>query len=172
MWNQLATRVVIPGWNRIEFHGLETHLAGSNQTGDTVLLKKITALLSLVLMFAFASSAVAQDVPAMDPSEVDGLESGYARMYIADIEALMATPAHPYTKALVASIPPLEGERPEQLVTIAGAPPSPGAWPDGCRFRDRCSLWQLLGQPERCTTERPSLAEHDDVACHFAEVAA
>jgi hypothetical protein len=56
------------------------------------LLKKITALLSLVLMFAFTSSAVAQDVPAMDPSEVDGLESGYARMYIADIDALMATP--------------------------------------------------------------------------------
>lgn len=57
------------------------------------MLKKITALLALVLMFAFASTAGAQsDIPAMDPNEVDGLESGYARMYIADIEALMSTP--------------------------------------------------------------------------------
>jgi hypothetical protein len=57
------------------------------------LLKKITVLLTLVLMFALTSTAGAQsDIPAMDPKEVDGLESGYARMYIADIEGLMATP--------------------------------------------------------------------------------
>ncbi len=56
------------------------------------MFKKLTLLLSLVLTLAFTSSAVAQDVPALDPSDIDGLESGYARMYIADIEALMATP--------------------------------------------------------------------------------
>jgi oligopeptide transport system ATP-binding protein len=50
---------------------------------------------------------------------------------------IFATPAHPYTRALLGSIP-----RPElrglRLPAIAGSPPDPSAKPSGCPFRSRC----------------------------------
>lgn len=60
--------------------------------GGIELFKRIALLLSLVMTLGMASHAGAQSTPTLDPNDVPGLESGYARMYIADIEALMATP--------------------------------------------------------------------------------
>jgi peptide/nickel transport system ATP-binding protein len=54
--------------------------------------------------------------------------------------ALFASPLHPYTRGLLASIPPIEGEKPRRLPSIPGAPPTPGAWPPGCGFAPRCDL--------------------------------
>ena len=54
-------------------------------------------------------------------------------------DALFADPQHPYTLALLNSIPPLEGERPHRLQTIAGAPPSLMNLPKGCAFGPRCA---------------------------------
>jgi hypothetical protein len=57
------------------------------------LFKRIALLLSLVFALAVSSTAGAQEsTPTLNPGDVEGLESGYARMYIADIEAMMATP--------------------------------------------------------------------------------
>jgi oligopeptide/dipeptide ABC transporter ATP-binding protein len=56
----------------------------------------------------------------------------------APCDALFADPRHPYSWGLLGSIPPLVGERPEHLPTIAGTPPSPLALPPGCPFRARC----------------------------------
>ena len=57
------------------------------------MFKRIALLLSLLFALAVSSSAGAQQgTPTLDPGDVEGLESGYARMYIADIEAMMATP--------------------------------------------------------------------------------
>ncbi|QOF94905.1 ABC transporter ATP-binding protein [Novacetimonas hansenii] len=53
-------------------------------------------------------------------------------------DLLFAHPGHPYTAALLASIPPLDGPRPERLPTIAGAPPAPLDRPAGCAFGPRC----------------------------------
>jgi peptide/nickel transport system ATP-binding protein len=53
-------------------------------------------------------------------------------------DALFADPQHPYTVALLNSIPPLEGPRPHRLQTIPGAPPSLLHLPDGCAFAPRC----------------------------------
>jgi peptide/nickel transport system ATP-binding protein len=53
-------------------------------------------------------------------------------------DALFADPQHPYTAALLNSIPPLEGARPHRLQTIAGAPPSLLNLPQGCAFGPRC----------------------------------
>ncbi|MBI1170436.1 ATP-binding cassette domain-containing protein [bacterium] len=53
-------------------------------------------------------------------------------------EPLFADPQHPYTVALLNSIPPLEGARPHRLQTIAGAPPSLSNLPQGCAFGPRC----------------------------------
>jgi peptide/nickel transport system ATP-binding protein len=51
---------------------------------------------------------------------------------------VLAHPRHPYTRALIDSIPPLTGERPRRLRSIPGSPPSPLALPKGCAFGPRC----------------------------------
>ena len=53
-------------------------------------------------------------------------------------EAIFAAPGHPYTAALLASIPPLRGLRPARLPQIAGQPPNPAERPSGCPFQPRC----------------------------------
>ena len=52
---------------------------------------------------------------------------------------IFADPRHPYTRALLDSIPPLDGPRPHRLRTIPGAPPSLLMLPDGCAFGPRCA---------------------------------
>ncbi len=79
----------------------------------------------------------------------------------APAERLFAAPRHPYTAALLASIPQLRpGVR--RLPSIPGTVPAPGLRPPGCAFVDRCTR-----RLERCTSDRPALrveAEHG-VAC-------
>ncbi|AJY45712.1 ABC transporter ATP-binding protein [Martelella endophytica] len=47
-------------------------------------------------------------------------------------------PMHPYSWGLMASIPPLSGEKLARLPSIPGMPPTPGAIPEGCGFAPRC----------------------------------
>ncbi len=62
---------------------------------------------------------------------------------------LYSSPHHPYTRGLFASIPRLSGAK-EKLKPIPGMVPSPGDWPSGCRFRNRCpSAFQ------KCSDEPP-----------------
>ncbi len=49
-------------------------------------------------------------------------------------------PQHPYTRALLESIPALEGPRPHRLKSIPGAPPALLNRPDGCAFGPRCKF--------------------------------
>ncbi len=78
---------------------------------------------------------------------------------------LYAAPRHPYTQALLASVPsPVPGRRAPRA-PIAGEVPSPLAPPSGCRFRTRCPRAQ-----DRCAAETPQLRPAGDghtVACHF-----
>ncbi|PYD59794.1 ABC transporter ATP-binding protein [Novacetimonas maltaceti] len=67
-------------------------------------------------------------------------------------DVLFAHPGHPYTAALLASIPPLDGPRPERLPTIAGTPPAPLERPVGCAFGPRCAYVH-----ERCRITPPPL---------------
>jgi len=75
-------------------------------------------------------------------------------------------PLHPYTLALLASIPEPDPNRERRLQrTIAGEPPSPIDPPSGCRFRTRCPRAE-----DRCADEVPPLrvvAGDRQVACHF-----
>ena len=66
---------------------------------------------------------------------------------------LLKRPLHPYTQALMQSVPEL-GARSERLVAIPGAVPQLGAVPPGCRFHPRC----LKARPD-CSGAPPELVE-------------
>ncbi len=68
-------------------------------------------------------------------------------------KTLFQTPAHPYTQALLASIPKAMGPK-GRLQAIPGQVPSPMHFPSGCHFRDRCA--RAHG---RCRKETPELTE-------------
>jgi oligopeptide/dipeptide ABC transporter ATP-binding protein len=55
----------------------------------------------------------------------------------AGVHELFADPKHPYTRGLLDSLPTVE-HRGQRLKSIPGMVPSPIAWPDGCRFMERC----------------------------------
>ena len=54
------------------------------------------------------------------------------------VQAVYANPAHPYTRALLASMPSMDPRRRTLAAPLAGDPPSPIDPPSGCRFRTRC----------------------------------
>ena len=56
----------------------------------------------------------------------------------APVAELFATPRHPYTRALLRSVPNLRAAPRERLATIGGVVPHPGARPVGCPFHPRC----------------------------------
>ncbi len=73
----------------------------------------------------------------------------------ADVRALFANPLHPYTRALLASIPVLGVVR-RRLAVIPGIVPSLINLPPGCTFAPRCEA-RLAHSLERCTVEEPPL---------------
>jgi peptide/nickel transport system ATP-binding protein len=78
---------------------------------------------------------------------------------------IFARPAHPYTRALLASQPTGDPDRP-QPPPIEGDVPSLWRRPAGCEFHTRCPLATAL-----CRAEAPRLAELGDghtARCHFA----
>jgi peptide/nickel transport system ATP-binding protein len=92
----------------------------------------------------------------------------------ADVEALFASPRHPYTRGLMASIPavPSLGGNPDvRLVEIPGMVPSLTRLPKGCAFAPRCEF-----AIARCREEYPPLesvgADHLAACWRAAEIAA
>lgn len=79
---------------------------------------------------------------------------------LADVYSLFARPLHPYTRALLESIPKL-GEKKRRLSVIPGEVPNPLSFPSGCRFHPRCDY-----AAEVCKEKEPSFEEHDEK--HFA----
>ena len=105
---------------------------------------------------------MADDVAVMYGGRV--VESG-------PVDQIFAAPAHPYTRLLLATVPRLDGQRKTVLRTIEGQVPSADAWPQGCRFSDRCPL-----ASSKCG-ERPVLtplaqADHQVACWHTDRVAA
>ncbi len=77
---------------------------------------------------------------------------------------IMDSPRHPYTRALLASVPQLGGYA-KKLVCIPGSVPTPDQWPTGCRFHPRCDR---VGS--NCLISDPMLTacgEGRRVACHY-----
>ena len=63
---------------------------------------------------------------------------------IGPADALYAHPAHPYTRALLSSIPAMDPEHRTEKAAISGDPPNPINPPSGCRFHTRCSEAQRI----------------------------
>ena len=63
----------------------------------------------------------------------------YAGRFVeqADVEQLFDNPSHPYTEALLQSVPDLDTDV-DLLPSIEGQPPSPDDLPEGCAFAPRC----------------------------------
>ncbi len=79
-----------------------------------------------------------------------------------DVREIFNSPSHPYTEALLASVPKLE-EDVERLYAIEGQPPALHDLPPGCSFADRCPYVM-----ERCREEFPpafQVSESHQSAC-------
>lgn len=80
-------------------------------------------------------------------------------------ETVYATPGHPYTRALLDSVPQPDPDQAFSGPELRGDVPSPLDPPSGCRFRTRCPKAQDL-----CAQVEPKMKDHGDgryVACHF-----
>jgi peptide/nickel transport system ATP-binding protein/oligopeptide transport system ATP-binding protein len=76
----------------------------------------------------------------------------------ADADKIFENPLHPYTRGLLRSIPRIDRQLP-RLYSISGTVPSPGFFPRGCRFSERCSLKTPL-----CSEKEPPLLRQGDHA--------
>ena len=82
----------------------------------------------------------------------------------ADRIELFDKPLHPYTIALLSSVPSVDSGEAAKRLRLEGDPPSPINPPSGCRFHERCPFAEA-----RCHNEEPQLrvvAGNRSVACH------
>jgi oligopeptide/dipeptide ABC transporter ATP-binding protein len=75
----------------------------------------------------------------------------------ADVRSLFHNPRHPYTQALLRSIPRIGQERQQRLESIQGMVPAPHDLPSGCPFHPRCPAFM----PGLCDTTQPQLQAVD-----------
>ena len=112
---------------------------------------------------------------AHDLAVVKNVSDRVAVMYlgklveVAGSDELYRSAAHPYTEALLASIPEPDPDQGGNQKALTGELPSPLNPPSGCRFRTRCPYAQGL-----CAEQEPPLRDirpGHQVACHFPLIA-
>ncbi len=125
------------------------------------LLKDVQARMGLAMLFITHDFGIVARV-------CDRVAVMYAGRILesAPVQPLFRAPRHPYTQALMASVPRMEA-RVERLPSIAGQPLALHRLPPGCRFAPRCSDAQ-----DRCRREHPPafpVGPAHEVACWRAE---
>jgi len=86
---------------------------------------------------------------------------------MAEAKALIRTPQHPYTQALISAVPEVDPETKRQRIVLPGDVPSPIHPPLGCPFHPRCPVAEA-----RCKTDVPPFREISSshwAACHLAK---
>jgi len=84
------------------------------------------------------------------------------------VDEIFHAPKHPYTKALLRSIPSILAKPRDKLATISGSIPHPYARPKGCPFHPRCTDFM----PGRCDVAAPEMrpaGERREVSCFLYE---
>src|SRR5499427_363959 len=129
------------------------------------LLRDLQRELGLALLFISHDLAI-----------VEHLTHRVAVMYLGKIveigpkRQIFAAPKHPYTEALLSSVPVPEPGAARVRIILKGDVPSPIDPPKGCRFHTRCPY-----AFDRCRTEEPELRAMQDgqfVACHLHDLPA
>ncbi len=121
------------------------------------LLKRLQSELNLTFMFVSHNLAVVRQMCHRT-----------AVMYLGRVvelgptERLFQNPKHPYTKALLSSVPLPDPDKRKELVVLEGDVPSPVNIPTGCRFRPRCAF-----ATGKCAEVAPPLVEIEHG--HFVE---
>lgn len=125
------------------------------------LLQELQKNLGLTLLFI-----------AHDLSVVEHVSDRIAVMYVgklvemAETEALLREPLHPYTEALISAVPPADPDIRLDRIVLEGDVPSAANPPPGCVFHPRCRYAQ-----DTCRTQVPQLVEVRPghyASCHFA----
>ena len=132
---------------------------------DVVVQRQVMATLARVQQELGAAVILVGHDMGLMAQFVDRLAIMYAGrlVEVAPIAEIITRPRHPYTRALIASLPSLDTRG--ALAGIPGLAPLLRDLPDGCAFHPRCTL--AVG---RCRTEKPKLRDIDgaQVACHLA----
>lgn len=84
---------------------------------------------------------------------------------LGETQRLFENPKHPYTHALLSSVPVPDPAKRKELATLQGDVPSPVGIPEGCRFRTRCSY-----ATDTCANVHPPMVEVEKnhwIECHY-----
>lgn len=98
-----------------------------------------------------------------DLSVIKYLSDRIAIMYLGEVvevgrtEEIFKNPKHPYTKALLSSVPELNPQDEKERIHLQGELPSPENLPTGCKFHTRCPYVM-----EICKTSTPQVKEFSD----------
>lgn len=85
---------------------------------------------------------------------------------IGPVEEILAQPAHPYTRRLIACVPDV-GRKTDTLEEIPGLPPQVNKLPHGCKFADRCD--RVTEQCREAPVELQTLNAQHQARCIFAK---
>jgi peptide/nickel transport system ATP-binding protein len=141
-----------------------TALDVTTQSQVLTLLRRLGAERRIALMLITHDMGVIAEMA----DEVAVMYLGRIAEYAA-VDQLFAAPQHPYTRALLRSVPSITARPRQRLATIGGAVPHPSQRPTGCPFHPRCP--EVI--PGRCAEVAPGRvpAAQFGASCFHAEPA-
>jgi peptide/nickel transport system ATP-binding protein len=125
------------------------------------LLKSLQQRLGMAIIFITHNFGVVADI-------ADRIAVMYMGRVVetGDVDAIFESPRHPYTRALMESVPRLGGDKQRRLKTIPGMVPDPFELPRGCSFHTRCSE-AVAGTCDRLEAPNVALGRNRFARCHL-----
>ena len=86
-------------------------------------------------------------------------------MEMGSAKELFKEPQHPYTKALIASVPLPNPKKKDEIIELEGGVPSPSSPPEGCRFHTRCKHSKAICKESEAELKEVNPSHY--VSCHI-----